>query len=821
MSCSGSLSTSTTSRFFKRPISPSTVREAAYTKETIGTGIYRRGIEEELAERDSDIAAFAHHRFDCVRQAGSRERELAARWRRRRQAKEPLFKVRWLLLPHVEQRLPTPPAVSEEELPPALEVKAEDEDLPPARPPTPEGYWQRGAQEEEESGEEDSGRRTPLCDRVLFKLKNRSHRLGDERAWRITLMRKRNQREKARRLAADARMTAMALAQERIRAEEHSFEASASVADYLANVRAKEVQAYQAALRRFGRRADRRIDQADLLDALNEIGFRPRNQTERAALRELLFKVVSLEVDADYVIQNLVPQVRVQLAELRRPGLINLFQEAAEDKSDLSVAELLAVLQRSTFYPTLNEVVDAVVEVIPGASALTNMEGKMLLDRISVSLPYFRILAPLLQERAEYSRRARAHQIAEELDLDEAKRLLWQDALVELRDAFEKRRIDEHFIEISNLPLVLLDTEMLPKKGPSQSLLHSLAQEELSKVESNDQQRSKDRLSLRQCARVLTKIREKECERVAAIFQASDVRSTNGLSIKEARKCLTACGIVPQNDKEENDFEELLDEFDIDESGELELEEFLALVKFMTSRLRHRRRREQADIALKHGWQAEEFERIREGFMAANQQMDGRLREGEVSDVLTELRPDWPREDTKRILRELGIFSWHVPLAIDLYDFLRVLEFVDTRMRHWRVGSLLGLDKEAVDNFCTVWWSMKPTRDDTVAIDDLVDVIKQLPGFAKKLSKLQEVINEGASRINFQRYCMVMRRSYEPRRAGAEPSTPMGPPAHSGTQSLGLEAYGNDPEESVSPRKTVKDLKSGLEGSVFGNSGSS
>ena len=25
----------------------------------------------------------------------------------------------------------------------------------------------------------------------------------------------------------------------------------------------------------------------------------------------------------------------------------------------------------------------------------------------------------------------------------------------------------------------------------------------------------------------------------------------------------------------------------------------------------------------------------------------------------------------------------------------KVLEFVDTRMRHWRVGSLLGLDKEA------------------------------------------------------------------------------------------------------------------------------
>ncbi|CAJ1430619.1 unnamed protein product, partial [Effrenium voratum] len=98
-----------------------------------------------------------------------------------------------------------------------------------------------------------------------------------------------------------------------------------------------------------------------------------------------------------------------------------------------------------------------------------------------------------------------------------------------------------------------------------------------------------------------------------------------------------------------------------------------------------------------------------------------------------------------------------------------ILDFVDIRMRHWRIGSLLGLDKEAVDNFCTVWWSMKP-QDDTVDIDTLVEVIKQLPGYAKKLAKLQEVINEGAERINFQRYCMVMRRSYEPRREEADPS---------------------------------------------------
>jgi len=698
----------------------------------------------------------------------------------------------------------------------------EDNDVPPARPPTPEGYWKRGEQEEEEAEDPDYGRRTPLCDRVLHKLKTRPHHLGEERAWRLTLMRKRVQREKARIRAEESRKAAVLLAQERMKADEHALEAHTSVVDFLSNIRAKEVQVYQASLRRFCRRTDRRIDQADLRDALTELGFRPRNFAERSCVRQLLFQVVALEVDSDFVIQTLVPQVRVQLAELRRPSLLQLFQDADEDKSgDLSVAELQAVLQRSAFYPTLAEVVDAVVEVIPGASTLTNMEGKMLLDRISVSLAYFRVLAPLLQERAENSRRRWEQQIGEELDLDEATRKLWEDNLVDLREAFDRRKNEEQVLETTSLPLVVLDTELLPKKGPCHQLLNSLAQEEISKVDA--EQRASDRLTFRQCTRILTRIREQELARVTTIFVNNDRDGTYGLSLQEARKCLLDCGLVLRNEKEEYEVLQLIDEFDIDESGELELEEFLALVRFVTSRLRQRRRREQADVALKYGWQAEEFDRIREAFMTADDQMDGHLREVQVGTVLAKLRPSWPMGETRRILRELGMLSWHVPLCIDLYDFLRVLDFVDARTQHWRVGSLLGLDREAVDNFCTVWWSMKPSRDDTVAIDDLVDVIKQLPGFAKKLAKLQEVINEGADRINFQRYCMVMRRSYEPRRPSFADDTASASPKGTATQSFGLEALSSQDFEMLpSPsRKVLEDLRSGLEGSIFGGSGSS
>eukprot|EP00913_Durusdinium_trenchii_P000713 g664.t1 len=104
----------------------------------------------------------------------------------------------------------------------------------------------------------------------------------------------------------------------------------------------------------------------------------------------------------------------------------------------------------------------------------------------------------------------------------------------------------------------------------------------------------------------------------------------------------------------------------------------------------------------------------------------------------------------------MRLVSWNSSVSVDICGLLKVLNYVDIRMKHRQIGTILGLDKEAVDNFCSVWWSMHP-ESDTVAISTLVDVIKQLPGFPKKLAKLQEMINEGAERINFQKYCMVMR----------------------------------------------------------------
>lgn len=556
-------------------------------------------------------------------------------------------------------------------------------------------------------------------------------------------MRKRTQREKARKLALQYRTTMFL------------EDTEVNVTEFLSNIKPKEAQAYQAILRQLC--SNRKVDKADLQKVLSELGFRPRTPEEREILRKILAEIESLEVDFDDVVQTIIPNVRTQFAELRGPGLLDLFTEADEDKSgNLSVEELLAVLQRSGFFPQNKEVAETLMEVIPGAKNHQNMEGKLLMDRVSISLSYFKVVGPLLQERSECQRLQMELQIAEELSLDAEERQLWQDSLLDLWEAFY--RFSDDRLEVDRLPLVFMDTELLPKHGSLRSFLCSMAEAELAKSE-----RSKvDRLDLRQCLKILSKIREKECQRVIDVFNHNDSDSTNGLSLEECQKCLEDCGIKAK--EEESEFITcLIDEYDLDESGELELEEFLRMVKFVTSRLRRRRLRQQADLALEYGWGAEEFDFMRLNFMLADKEMDGNIRDDEIAWSVSQLRAEWPPEDTKLILREMGLVTWNSSISVDLAGFLKVMNYVDLRLKHRRIGSLLGLEKEAVDNFCSVWWSMKP-QNDMVPISTLVEVIKQLPGYAKKLAKLQEVINEGAERINFQKYCMVMRRSYEPRR---------------------------------------------------------
>eukprot|EP00435_Cladocopium_sp_Y103_P065387 s199_g27.t1 len=369
--------------------------EAAY--ETIGFGIYRQSIDDEISEHDAEIAAFALHRMDCQRQAGLREREQAALWRKRRDAREPLYQVRWLLLQHVARKPPTPPPVDDDEdevpsfggLPDGFEAPSG----PPSRPPTPAHFWPTQSTDFSQSlfGLDE---RTPVNDRVLERLKSRSHNMGQERNWRLTLMRKRTQREKARKLALQYRTT-MFLEDTEVNVTEFLSNIKPKARDELSRPTEGSVGT-RLSTKDAGNQSDMQYPKARLARMLLYGNPTVSTPEEREILRNILAEIESLEVDFDDVVQTIIPNVRTQ------PGLLDLFTDADEDKSgSLSVEELLAVLQRSGFFPQNKEVAETLMEVIPGAKNHQNMEGKLLMDRVSISLSYFKVVGPLLQAQYE------------------------------------------------------------------------------------------------------------------------------------------------------------------------------------------------------------------------------------------------------------------------------------------------------------------------------------------------------------------------------------------------------------------------------------
>ena len=72
----------------------------------------------------------------------------------------------------------------------------------------------------------------------------------------------------------------------------------------------------------------------------------------------------------------------------------------------------------------------------------------------------------------------------------------------------------------------------------------------------------------------------------------------------------------------------------------------------------------------------------------------------------------WTLESNSCALHFYPWFSFVHPLgsscSMTSTWLFQVMNYVDLRLKHRRIGSLLGLEKGAVDNFCSVWWLLGP-----------------------------------------------------------------------------------------------------------------
>ncbi|CAE7724541.1 unnamed protein product [Symbiodinium sp. KB8] len=436
---------------------------------------------------------------------------------------------------------------------------------------------------------------------------------------------------------------------------------------YLSQVSAFDEKTYRDVLRRFT--DTDAIDQSDLREFLESVGFRPRNKPEREVMQNLLRNLDSLDIGFDVLFGEIIPAIRLGFAEIRSQDLVKRFHEADVDKSGvLSLIEMLQILRWSGFFPRLHIVVQAVLEVIPEIAEMSQASSpQAVLEKDLIKPAQFHILAPLLEERAECENVQRRVEISENMDLDEETQKLWGSSLVDLHDVF-LRRAKQDLLPYTSLHHLAFDCGLVQHRAPGfREKLRNIASGEVSPQMMEEGFDLHDpsaveraHFDFRQVLRIMTQIRQIEVELIGDVFAATDADETNGLSVEECMDCLAACGIEPTTKQMQDLIPRLVEEFDEDGSGELDLEEYLEFAKFVADRIRKMQHVGNMDDAQRIGYGEEEYMRLWDAFVAADENMDSHLEEEELLVAVMHARPDAETSsgDLRAILKDQGINYW-------------------------------------------------------------------------------------------------------------------------------------------------------------------
>eukprot|EP00913_Durusdinium_trenchii_P029418 g27577.t1 len=169
----------------------------------------------------------------------------------------------------------------------------------------------------------------------------------------------------------------------------------------------------------------------------------------------------------------------------------------------------------------------------------------------------------------------------------------------------------------------------------------------------------------------------------------------------------------------------LVEEFDEDGSGELDLDEYLEFAKFVADRIRKMQHVGRMETAHKIGYGDDEYLRLWDAFVAADVDMDGMLEEQEMLQAVWGSRPE---------------------VTIDKDDDVDRLHF-------WhQLGIDAGIEKESVESFIFFWRSLnRNMKEDTVAAKELTKAVKTLPGGNVKMARVRTL------QIDFAHFLQVMK----------------------------------------------------------------
>jgi Ca2+-binding EF-hand superfamily protein len=760
----------------QRPPSPLTVAEAVYTRDLLKNVFWRGNLEAEVAGRDAEFAEFASHRVDCYRAAQQQSREKAAQWREQQQCQAKLAELRWIL----QNNLPSDPEKYQAPIKVAPELECDPAQLnssttlqaysvPPSSPQLEEVLSASSSFARQSSSVTDDPIRNAsgvqVKDWSLAQLKLRPHGTRNDREKRIAKIR----RHKFGKAISDyindeERSATSSLKSSRLQprgndAQDFDLQTAKIV---IASLPPKELQAYRIAFARYDVSGRDYLDYAQTRDCLTDLGLKACTEAEQDELRTMLRQAVSIDVTFNVFAGYLIPKVRSRLADLRRRQLREYFREAdTYGKGYLSVQAMIRICNRLGIYPGVARVVETIDELIPGmAECLHSINGKLLAERDCLSLQQFELVVPVIQEQTESELAQKARDVERFLEFTPELKELWKLDLLNLYDAYQ-RYCDPHIqsLPLAEIPNVVQEVSLLPKNPNFRYTLQGLIEQVLEDWKDDEEAH----LEFEQVFKVVTKLRKEERKNLMDIYRSHDTKKTGQMSLSVVQRVLQEAGMTTKNKKEVQELASILEEFDVENTGELPKERFLDLVQCVAERLRKLRCDVERDKVYSYGWSDKDCENMRMVFTKMDEDLSLNLKGQEVIRAVAAVRGSdtWTQADTENLLRELYPTPAGRPREVPKVDFIQFLDLIraiDDRERHRLLGATLGIEKESIDHCCSVWRNVGPTADDYVNKYRLTQALKNSHGGALKLKRLKYLVPESHDKVPFTVFLQIMKR---------------------------------------------------------------
>lgn len=704
----------------QRPPSPLTVAEAVYTRDLLKNIFWRGNLDAEVAGRDAEFAEFASHRVDCYRAAQKQGREKAAQWREQQQCQAKLAELRWIL----QNNLPSDPEKYHSPIKVAPELECDPAQLnssttlqacsvPPASPQLEEVLSGSSSFARQSSSFTDDPIRNMsgvhAKDWSLMQLKLRPHGTKSDREKRIAKIRRHKFSRAVSDYINDEERSSASISKSRLQprgndAQDFDLQTAKIV---IASLPPKEQQAYRLAFARYDINGRDYLDYAQTRDCLADLGLKAWTEAEQDELRTILRHAVSIEITFNVFAGYLIPKVRSRLANLRRRQLREYFREAdTQGKGYLSVQAMIRICNRLGIYPGIARVVETIDELIPGmAECLHSINGKLLAERNCLSLQQFELVVPVIQEQTESELAQKARDVERFLEFTPELKELWKLDLLNLYDAYQ-RYCDPQIqsLPLAEIPNVVQEVSLLPKNPNFRYTLQGLIEQVLEDWKDDEQAH----LEFEQVFKIVTKLRKEERKNLMDIYRIHDTKKTGQMSLAVVQRVLQEAGIASKNKKEIQELASILEEFDVENAGELPKERFLDLVQCVVERLRKLRWDVERDKVYSYGWSDKDCENMRMVFTKMDEDLSLNLKGHEVIRAVAAVRGSdtWTQADTENLLRELYPTPAGRPREVPKVDFIQFLDLIraiDDRERHRLLGASLGVEKESLDHCCSVW----------------------------------------------------------------------------------------------------------------------